>query len=121
MFFLERDDAEDPMKPVRLEEAFAVKGEVEVEGTKEPYLFRGVFDRIDGWERKREMMCSRDGVEEAIVDYKSNPSNKVITEKSFATTVKTYYQLQAVSYVSAFQNLYGRDPLYVRFSIPCFP
>ena len=36
------------MKPVRLEEAFAVEGEVEVEGTKEPYLFRGVFDRIDG-------------------------------------------------------------------------
>lgn len=36
------------MKPVRLEEAFAVEGEVEVEGIKELYLFRGVFDRIDG-------------------------------------------------------------------------
>lgn len=107
------NDAEDPMKPVRLEEAFSVEGEVEVGGVSEPYLFRGVFDRIDGWEKEGMMMCRRDGVEEAIVDYKSNPSNKMITEKSFATTVKTYYQLQAVSYVYAFQQLYGRNPLYV--------
>ena len=104
------------MEPVRLEEAFAVEGEVDVDGMTEPYLFRGIFDRLDGLKEEKDMMRRHDGVAKAIVDYKSNPSNKVITEKSFATTVKTYYQLQAVSYVVAFRTLYGRDPLYVRIA-----
>ena len=45
-----------------------------------------------------------------MVDFKSNPSNKELTDKSFATSVKTYYSLQAACYVQAFKDLYGRTP-----------
>ena len=59
-------------------------------------------------------MNRKNGVEEVIVDYKSNPSNKEITEKSFATSVKTYYGLQTACYWMAFQALYGHQPQSVR-------
>lgn len=55
----------------------------------------------------------RGGKEEGIVDYKSNPSNKEMTEKSFATSVKSYYGLQAACYTHAFQEVYGRLPKVV--------
>ncbi len=56
------------------------------------------------------MIHRKNGDEAVIVDYKSNPSNKEMNEKSFALSVKTYYGLQTACYWMAFQTLYGKEP-----------
>lgn len=43
---------------------------------------------------RRVMLRSRKKGKEGIVDYKSNPSRKELTEESFKSSVKTYYGLQ---------------------------
>ena len=96
---------------MHIESAFSLPGECEVNGRVEKYLLRGVFDRIEGYVLERlGLHHRRKGKEEIVVDFKSNPSNKELTDKSFATSVKTYYNLQAACYVQAFKDLYGRIP-----------
>ena len=71
--------------------------------------FEGCLIALKGmFSRKGLITSRRKGKEEIVVDFKSNPSNKELTDKSFATSVKTYYSLQAACYVQALKDILER-------------